>query len=272
MIDFAVIASGSKANCTYIRTPEVTLLIDCGLSAREACKRLAILGLDPGEIDAIIVTHEHSDHIRGISVMSRKFQIPVYCTPLTSRFLSDDINIVTFHVGDTLTFGAGTEICTTSVRHDAVDPLALSISFDSYKFAILTDTGLPSEENINLLKNASTIVIEANYDEECLDLCEYPWKIKERIVSDYGHMSNTLAAQTLAKVWHKDLKNVVIGHVSEKSNLEERIFEALSTFVPDLPRECITLGAADRSTELLSCAYPARHRDTNAERVCEVSQ
>jgi phosphoribosyl 1,2-cyclic phosphodiesterase len=227
---FSVISSGSKANSVYLESGSSALLIDCGLSAKEALSRLDKIGADPSKIKAILVTHEHSDHIKGLSVLSRKLEVPIYANRATARFLKNVYGIENFVTGDSFVVD-NFEIQPFSVVHDAVDPVGFAIVSGDFKYAQATDLGRSTTLVKSAIKDANALLLEFNYDQQKLHDCDYPWQLKQRISSTHGHLSNDDAACLLADVKAGALQHVVLGHISENSNDPSLALEAARKMV-----------------------------------------
>lgn len=223
---FCVISSGSKANCTYIEAGDTRILIDCGLSAKQTELRLLERGLAPDKIDAIIVTHEHSDHIHGIPTFSKRYRIPVYSNEGTSRHLKNPFAIERFSTGDEFWIG-GLRISPFSIVHDAEDPVGFVIRAEGLKFTQATDLGRVTPLVLESIRESNAIVLESNHDQELLENCSYPWELKQRISSSHGHLSNDTATSLLHDIVHPALLHVVLGHLSENSNTPERALETV---------------------------------------------
>lgn len=214
---FSVISSGSSANCTYIESQGSSILIDCGLSARKTCERLSALGIKPQAIQAIIVTHEHCDHISGISVFSRQNKIPVYATKPVEKFLRKIHAFEEIKSGQEFSIGK-LNIQPFSIPHDAQDPVGFIVKSAGLKFAQATDLGKVTHLVEQAVADAHALVLESNHDLDMLYACSYPWDLKQRIASNYGHLSNLAAAELASNVIHSDLNHLVLGHISENSN------------------------------------------------------
>lgn len=218
---FAVLSSGSKANCTFVESGSTRILIDCGLSAKQTEVRLRLLGIDPDSIQAIVVTHEHSDHINGIPVFVKKRKIPVFANAGAAQSLESILSLELFETGKSFTVGS-LEFDPFSIIHDAVDPVGFVIRAEGFKFTQVTDLGKVTPLVINAVKDAHALVLESNHDLEMLYASEYPWELKQRINSSHGHLSNDAAAELLTEVLHSDLMHVVLGHLSENCNTPAR--------------------------------------------------
>ena len=209
------------------------MLIDCGLSAREVCARLASLNVGPQSIDAILVTHEHSDHVKGLSALSRKYKIPVFANRLTRKELGKVYAVEEFRSGENFWVG-GIRILPFSIEHDAADPVGFVFNAEGLKFAQATDLGRVTPQVQEALSAAHALVLESNHDQQMLKECSYPWELKRRIASSHGHLSNDTAASLCAELLHSDLQHVVLGHLSQNSNTPQL---ALGTFRSAVPAE-----------------------------------
>lgn len=246
---FSVLSSGSKANCTLVESGTTRILIDCGLSARETVRRLCVLGVDPSTISAIIVTHEHRDHIYGIPVMSRRHNLPVYANRSTARFLRHLHALEIFKTGHTFSIGE-MEISPFSIVHDASDPVGFCIQARGIKFAQATDLGKVTPLVREALRDSHALVLESNHDPEMLRCCHYPWELKQRIASSHGHLSNGTASEFLAELMHSDLRHIVLGHLSENSNTPELALAAAREQVPC--ERTLLCASVQRETPMLS--------------------
>jgi phosphoribosyl 1,2-cyclic phosphodiesterase len=240
------LGSGSKGNCMLVEGESGSLLVDAGLAAREIQARLALAGADPGSIEAILVTHEHTDHIRGLDVMARRFGIPVIATRGTlaefflhrkvSKKTVTTVTTITCHPGTALEVG-GFTIEPFSVSHDAQDPCGYCIEEQSARLGYCTDTGVLSGEVIELFRRCDGLVLESNHCPQMLEDGPYPAMLKRRIRSRRGHLSNEQAGACLQLLGH-DLGAVMLAHLSETNNTpavaEACAQGALGLFVDDV--------------------------------------
>jgi phosphoribosyl 1,2-cyclic phosphodiesterase len=223
----AILASGSKGNCTYISGDDGALLIDAGLSAKETLRRLAQAGCDPGTIAAIIVTHEHTDHVRGLDVLARKLSCPVYATGGTlsdvlSHRLTSDKSLKTHACRYDDTFSAGGfAIVPFATSHDAAEPCGFVLQENGTMLGYCTDTGIVTSHMLGLLRHCDGVVLESNHCPEMLANGPYPESLKRRIRSKRGHLSNPAAA-TVLQVLGKDVPQIVLSHLSEINNTPDR--------------------------------------------------
>lgn len=247
----AVISSGSKANCSYIENDKSAILIDCGLSAKQAKIRLDEIGADQDKISAIFVTHEHGDHIRGISVLSRQLKVPVYANERTSRKLDNIFGLEIFVTGEEFEF-LDFNINPFSIVHDATDPVGFSVVSDGVKFSQATDLGRVTNVVKESIKDSNFLLVETNYDQQKLNDCSYPWELKQRIHSIHGHLSNEDGALLLDEVNNPNLKHVILGHLSENSNEPELALKAVNKIVEADHFKTLECGSVYKSTPLMS--------------------
>ncbi len=234
MIRMAMIASGSGGNCTYIGTGDTHLIIDAGISMKRIREGLNELEVDLGDLDAIFVTHEHSDHIAGLPMIWKHHQIPIYSTAGTmkavrstgsSRGIADEA----FHViraGDEVSIGDLT-IRSFPISHDAADPVAYVASMGDRRVAVATDMGRFDAGVEKELTGLDALVIEANHDIRMLQAGPYPWPLKQRILSDYGHLSNDASGELLIRILNDHMKGILLGHLSAQNNLPELAYETV---------------------------------------------
>jgi len=218
---FCVLASGSKGNSTYIDTGEVRILIDAGMSGIEMERRLTAIGVSLSEIDAILITHEHTDHIHGVGILSRRAKIPVYANAATFSGASKTVRkLFSYNEFETgLSFQIrNIEIHPFAVSHDARDPVGFRITDGRYSFGYCTDTGKISQLIRHRLASCQAIVLESNHDIEMLQNGSYPPYLKQRIRSNQGHLDNKAAALFLKDLLHEKLQHVVLAHLSEENN------------------------------------------------------
>jgi len=228
------IASGSNGNCIYTGSDNTHLLIDAGISAVKVEAGLRYLDLNGKDIHGILVTHEHSDHIKGVGILARRYGIPIYGTMGTiaqmkkiSRLGKIDHDL--FHVVYTdwpFTIG-DMEIEAFSLSHDAAEPVAYRISCADKSAAVATDMGDYNEYIVEHLQNLDVLFLEANHDIKMLQLGPYPYRLKQRILGKRGHLSNESAGNLLCRVLHDHLKKIYLGHLSEENNNPELAYETV---------------------------------------------
>jgi len=226
---FAVLASGSSGNACYVETAEAKVLIDAGLSGEELVGRMERTGIDPSKLDAILLTHEHIDHIRGAGPLARRFNLPVYINRLTLkralRALGNLSKPVVFHTGHPITL-RGLCIETFTKCHDAADPVGIMVHADGARLGIITDLGRSTPVVEDRLRGCHALVVEFNHDERMLDEGPYPLELKRRIKGPEGHLSNEQAGGLLETLCHDALSTVILAHLSETNNHPEKAIRA----------------------------------------------
>ncbi len=228
MIGFCPLASGSKGNCIYVGTESTKILIDAGLSAKMISDRLLSIGVDIRSIDAILVTHEHSDHIRGLAVLGSRYGIPVLANSDTAKALIallDEVpKLKIFSTGESFEYG-DIEIHPFSIQHDAVDPVAFTMKISGIKLGFCADLGFATSLVTHQLKMCDYLYLEANHHPPMVHACGRPHVYKQRVLSRQGHLSNEECAQLLAEVYHPGLKHVHLAHLSSECNSPELALE-----------------------------------------------
>ena len=228
------IASGSSGNCIYAGSESTQLLIDAGITAKRIEQALASREYDPGDLSAILITHEHSDHITGVSVLARRYHIPVYATEKTmdavlaqrgmEKFDDSLVQIISpdhdFFVGDLL-------VHPFANYHDAADPVCYTLQDPSVKIAVATDMGHYDDYTVRALSGCDAMLIEANHDRHMLEVGPYPYPLKQRILSEVGHLSNDHCGKLLCELYHENLRYILLGHLSKENNLPELAYETV---------------------------------------------
>ncbi|OUR88992.1 MBL fold metallo-hydrolase [Methylophaga sp. 42_8_T64] len=216
---FASIGSGSRGNATLISHKDTTLLVDCGFSARETEKRLQRLKFEPNKLSAILVTHEHADHINGVRVLARKYNLPVYATAGTAAHLAADVMGLVTEFSSHEAFSVGDiEIQPFPVPHDAREPSQFVFHDGQHKLGLLTDVGSITPVIEEHLTGCDALLLEANHDRDMLDQGEYPEHLKYRVSGRLGHLNNVQSAKLLEKIDTSRLQHIVAMHLSEKNN------------------------------------------------------
>jgi phosphoribosyl 1,2-cyclic phosphodiesterase len=248
------LASGSRGNAVLVSTPDTAILVDAGLSGVELQRRMAAVGQDPADLSAIVITHEHTDHVKGAGVLGRRFNIPVYITPATHKActgLGAVPGLTYFECGTRFRIQDLT-VTPFSISHDASDPSGLTLTWQNRKIGIATDLGVVTSLVKDHLAGCCMLYLESNHDPAMLINGPYPWHLKQRIKSRTGHLSNTDAGQLLAELAHRDLTHVVLAHLSEENNRPEHALAEvgrclngtgvdLSVAGPDRPGKVIRL-------------------------------
>jgi len=229
-LEICSLASGSSGNCYLVRSESTAVLIDAGISCRQICLGLKELGLGTEDLAGVLITHEHSDHIKGLRVLAERHRVPVFINEATLRQTDADpskIRAEVFSSGDSFTIG-NLNVKSFSVSHDAADPVAYSIEKDGAKISVVTDTGVVTERAREAMRRADVLVLESNHDESVLRMGRYPWFLKQRILSDKGHLSNEAAANALAEILLEEQeegrispRTVLLAHLSAENNFPE---------------------------------------------------
>jgi phosphoribosyl 1,2-cyclic phosphodiesterase len=216
----SLLASGSKGNSLFLETDSCRLLIDAGLSCRETLARLASIGVAGDTIDGIMVTHEHTDHVRGVGTVARRLKIPVMGSARTLKAASHVIGkaeLIEFDPGTPFVF-KGLAIDPFPITHDACDPVGYRIEGKEGCIGFATDLGVATRLTHDKLSGCRALVLEFNHDEQMLQDGPYPWHLKQRIRSRHGHLSNTQGAELLEELLHPALEGVFLSHLSEVNN------------------------------------------------------
>ena len=234
------IASGSSGNVTFVGTVNTSVLIDAGISMKKIEEGMNSIGMSARDLDAIMITHEHSDHIKGLGVLSRKYGIPIYATQGTIKGIGENTSVgridnelynvistdISFHVGD-LT------IEPHSIWHDAYEPVCYSITDGKSKASIATDLGDFNDYLVKCLSDSDMLLIEANHDIRMLEAGPYPYDLKRRILGQKGHLSNEASGRFIRKLLNDHIKTIILGHLSKDNNIPELAYEAVKLELKD---------------------------------------
>jgi len=223
-----VLASGSKGNCAIVASARTRLLVDAGLSCRETLKRMAAAGEDPQGLTAILISHEHSDHMAGLPVLARKLKTTVYMTGATNDTWSRQCGKKQTHLERLELFSSGhsfhigdIQVTPFTIPHDAVDPVAFTFRVDGVKLAIVTDLGYMPASVRDHIRDSDVLMVESNHDLEMLRVGPYPWSVKQRVMSRVGHLSNAALAEFFSSDYDGSAAFVVLAHLSEQNNHPE---------------------------------------------------
>ena len=221
---FASLGSGSRGNATLIEYAETCLLLDCGFTVKETEQRLKTFGKAPAELDAILVTHEHSDHIKGVGALARKYQLPVYMTSGTYQTgragKLPDLQLISSHQSFRIN---DIEIQPIPVPHDAREPCQYVFDSGIRRLGVLTDLGSITPFIREQYSGLDALLLECNHDPELLEQGPYPYQLKQRILGKYGHLSNAQAAQLLQEVDLQKVQHLVVSHISQQNNSTEHV-------------------------------------------------
>lgn len=224
--------SGSSGNSIFVASDSTKILSDAGLSAKKIIEALCSIGEKPGELNGILVSHEHIDHIRGAGILSRKFNLPIYASEGTWQAMGEMIGPVMeynrrvfssyepFMIGDI-------EVRPFPIPHDANEPVGYSYSNNGKKVTIATDIGHISIELLHYLEDSDLLLLESNHDLEMLKVGPYPWNLKQRIAGDNGHLSNEAAGKVIAYMAEKGTKRFLLGHLSKENNFPELAYQTV---------------------------------------------
>src|SRR3984893_18562836 len=230
-VSVSVLASGSRGNTAIVESSSVRILVDAGISCRETFKRLKSLGRNPRDISAILITHEHSDHVYGLATLAKKLDVPVFMTGAThqtwARALRDDsgelpkmAKLELFSAGRSFQIGDIT-VTPFTIPHNAADPVGFTFRAEGTKIGIATDLGYMPPSVRDQLRGCDVLMIESNHDLEMLRDGPYPWSVKQRVMSRVGHLSNEAVSDFLEKNYDGNASYVVLAHLSECNNLPE---------------------------------------------------
>lgn len=253
-----VLASGSTGNAVFLDFKHTKILVDAGISTRRIKNSLAELGVSIEELDGIMITHEHRDHVSGLATMTKKYNVPIYASMNTwgSMYCRDllpeeccKVLTKSLHVGEV-------KIEPFSISHDAADPVGFRFFSENLKYSVVTDLGFVSDEVRKAIALSDILVLESNHDIEMLENGPYPWHLKKRILSNRGHLSNYDAGWTLARLEKKPTMQVFLAHMSKKNNDPELAMETVSTI---LTEQGCKLGSEIQ----LHCTYPDRIVSSN---------
>ncbi|WP_371017937.1 MBL fold metallo-hydrolase [Pseudalkalibacillus sp. JSM 102089] len=225
-LEFSVLASGSTGNAIYVGTEKHKLLVDAGLSGKKLEELFAKAHLDPKDLDGLLVTHEHSDHIKGLGIFARRYKLPIYANaktweamssligaiPVEQKFQFDMDTVKTFDDLDVESFG---------VSHDAAEPMFYTFHHEGKKLSIATDLGYVSDRIKGTIRNSDMLVFESNHDINMLMMGRYPWNVKRRILGDMGHVSNEDAGAALSDIIGDQTKRIYLAHLSKDNNMKD---------------------------------------------------
>ncbi|MGI8313908.1 MBL fold metallo-hydrolase [Halobacillus mangrovi] len=223
---FSVLASGSTGNAFYIESGDEKILVDAGLSGKRMEKLLGQVNVDPNELSRILVTHEHSDHIKGLGIMARRYNLPIYANEKTWKAMENHIGKISldqkfhFNMEETRSFG-DLDIESFAVSHDAADPMFYTFRHEGKKVALVTDLGYVSERIKKTVEDADAYIFESNHDVSMLRMGRYPWNVKRRILGDSGHVSNEDCALALTDILTDRTKRIYLAHLSLDNNMKD---------------------------------------------------
>lgn len=235
---FCSIASGSSGNCIYVGTEQTHILVDVGISGKRIEEGLKEINLSSKDIDGILITHEHSDHMKSVGVLARKYKIPVYTTGGTADAICRMSSVGKLPEGIFHEIKADEDftikdltIHPFSIPHDAAQPVGYRMECGGKSVGIATDLGKYNDYIVDNLQNLDVLLLEANHDIRMLQVGSYPYYLKQRILGDRGHLSNENAGRLLCRLLHDDMKAIFLGHLSQENNYEALAFETVCSEV-----------------------------------------
>ncbi len=258
-LSVCVLASGSKGNAIYVSDGRTAILVDAGLSGVEIERRLGAADLSAGDLKAIVVSHEHSDHIRGVGVLSRRHRLPVYISQDTEAAAGPQLGRLHrrehFRIGRPFAIG-GLSLHPFATSHDAADPAGFTIAQNGHKVGIATDLGIATGMVKEHLKTCTLLVLEANHDPGMLTHGPYPWPLKQRIRSRSGHLSNEESGALLADIKHDRLCHVILAHLSETNNTPQKALQAIRQTLSDDDRFELQVACQEHCSALVILGSP----------------
>ncbi|MBC1212021.1 MBL fold metallo-hydrolase [Listeria booriae] len=235
---FSILASGSSGNATLIETANQTILVDCGLSGKKIENLFGEVGRSMTDVDAILVTHEHVDHIKGLGVLARRYEVPIYANAKTWAAMEPSIGEINsaqkfqFDMETVKSFGS-LQVESFGVSHDAAEPMFYIFHSGKKKFVMITDTGYVSDRMKGHIANADAYLFESNHDVGMLRMGRYPWNVKRRILGDEGHVSNEDAGIAMSEVIGDATKRIYLGHLSKDNNMKDLARMSVSQTLAD---------------------------------------
>ncbi|MRH44376.1 MBL fold metallo-hydrolase [Aquibacillus halophilus] len=237
-LSFSVLASGSKGNAFYIATEKEKMLVDVGLSGKEMERLFTEIQVNPAEITKILVTHEHSDHIKGLGILARKYNLPIYANEKTWKAMEGSIGKLAldqkfvFNLEETKSFG-DIDVESFGVSHDAAEPMFYTFHHNGKKVSLVTDLGYVSERIKKTVENSDALIFESNHDVSMLRMGHYPWSVKRRILGDSGHVSNEDCALALSEIIGNCTKRIYLAHLSKDNNMKDLARMSVKNYLND---------------------------------------
>lgn len=265
VLKFCSLASGSSGNCLYLKAGGTAILVDAGITCKKVCEGLEQIGESPCNIKACFVTHDHSDHIKGVPLLMRKFRIPVYATDgtLTAIALSDKKDVprelMYELVPDREVTIGDISVCPFRISHDAVDPVCYTIRHGNRKLGMATDLGEFTDYTLGHLAGSNALYVEANHNKNMLMMGPYPYQLKLRIDSPLGHLSNEACGEMVSRIMTQELRTVMLAHISADNNFEELAYRTVS--------QIVTEAAAERGIDAPTVVVADRFKPTDVYEV-----
>lgn len=258
---FCTLASGSSGNGHLLVSGGETLLIDAGFSGKQIQQRMADIAVDPATLTGILISHEHSDHIQGAGILSRRFDLPIYANAATWSAMEHKLGKVASRhqrlFESTKPFAIGSiGVTPYLLSHDAAEPVGFALETEGRKICIATDLGCIPHGFYELMQNADLVIMESNHDVDMLQVGNYPYPLKRRILSDLGHLSNETAANAIVEMVRRNVKSVLLAHLSRENNFPALALSTVTGILADndmVPGRDLTLNLSVR--EHVSCLY-----------------
>lgn len=233
-MDFFSVASGSSGNCICLGSDQCHVMIDAGISGKRIEEGMNTYDYTTSDMDGVLITHEHSDHIQGLGVVARKYGLPIYATKGTADAILQSSSVgkiapSLFHVieaGKTFFIG-NLEIYPMSISHDAADPVAYLVSDGRHRVGVVTDLGYYDADIASHMEGLDALLLEANHDIHMLQVGAYPYPLKQRILGERGHLSNETSGQLLGQILHDGMQHILLGHLSKENNYDELAYETV---------------------------------------------
>lgn len=250
---FLPLASGSSGNSALITSKGTKILIDCGISGKRLEEAMNRIDMSCRDLDAILVTHEHTDHISGVGIISRRYSLPIYATEKTHKCMNvgriAEENIKIINAGEAFEIG-DIAVSAYHIQHDAADPVGFSFTADKEKYAITTDTGIMTEEIKKSIFKSRAVILEANHDVDMLMYGDYPFQLKQRILGKRGHLSNDSAAEAIIELLENGTESIMLAHLSHENNTPELAYKTAENALTEhgaLPGRDLLLKVAARN-------------------------
>lgn len=233
-MDFFSVASGSSGYCICLGSDQCHVMIDAGISGKRIEEGMNTYDYTTSDMDGVLITHEHSDHIQGLGVVARKYGLPIYATKGTADAILQSSSVgkidpSLFHVieaGKTFFIG-NLEIYPMSISHDAADPVAYLVSDGRHRVGVVTDLGYYDADIVSHMEGLDALLLEANHDIHMLQVGAYPYPLKQRILGERGHLSNETSGQLLGQILHDGMQHILLGHLSKENNYDELAYETV---------------------------------------------
>ena len=233
-MDFFSVASGSSGNCICLGSDQCHVMIDAGISGKRIEEGMNTYDYTTSDMDGVLITHEHSDHIQGLGVVARKYGLPIYATKGTADAILQSSSVgkidpSLFHVieaGKTFFIG-NLEIYPMSISHDAADPVAYLVSDGRHRVGVVTDLGYYDADIVSHMEGLDALLLEANHDIHMFQVGAYPYPLKQRILGERGHLSNETSGQLLGQILHDGMQHILLGHLSKENNYDELAYETV---------------------------------------------